>query len=116
MLILNPDYIGAAAAKLPPEQMVTAFNRRLYERLLERHGKDMMVDLAFLAADFSEEEMAYITRMVREARERVSSPGEVERYADVIIGEHGLLGLEKPEELSEESIQRILDTMRGTRQ
>ncbi|MCI9414470.1 MAG: DNA primase [Clostridiales bacterium] len=116
MLILNPDYIGAAAAKLPPEQMVTAFNRRLYERLLERHGKDMMVDLPFLAADFSEEEMAYITRMVREARERVNSPGEVEQYADVIIGEHGLLGLEKPEELSAESIQRILDTMRGTRQ
>ena len=79
---------------------VTSFNRRLYERLLERHRNGLLIELAFLASDFSEEEMGSITRMVREARERVSSREEVVRCADVIRKEHQLLALEQPERLS----------------
>lgn len=115
MLILNPDYIDTVAGRLPPDQMVTAFNRRLYERLLERRRRDMMVEPAFLAADFNEDEMACITRMVQEARGRASSPAEAARYADVIAGEHKLLALDKPEEMPEDSIPEILRTLKEQR-
>ena len=89
-----------------------SFNRRLYERLLERHRNGLLIELAFLASDFSEEEMGSITRMVREARERVSSREEVVRCADVIRKEHQLLALEQPERLSEEDIRKLLEAMR----
>lgn len=74
MLILHPDYIEAASQVLPPEEFVTSFNRRLYERLLERHRNGLLIELAFLASDFSEEEMGSITRMVRR-HGSVSVPG-----------------------------------------
>ena len=112
MLILHPDYIEAASQVLPPEEFVTSFNRRLYERLLERHRNGLLIELAFLASDFSEEEMGSITRIVREARERVSSREEVVRCADVIRKEHQLLALEQPERLSEEDIRKLLEAMR----
>lgn len=112
MLILHPDYIEAASQVLPPEEFVTSFNRRLYERLHERHRNGLLIELAFLASDFSEEEMGSITRMVREARERVSSREEVVRCADVIRKEHQLLALEQPERLSEEDIRKLLEAMR----
>ena len=112
MLILHPDNIEAASQVLPPEEFVTSFNRRLYERLLERHRNELLIELAFLASDFSEEEMGSITRMVREARERVSSREEVVRCADVIRKEHQLLALEQPERLSEEDIRKLLEAMR----
>ena len=116
MLILHPDYIAAVAQELPAEEMVTSFNRRLYQRLLERNQNGLLIELAFLAAEFSEEEMGSITRMVREARERVSSREEALRYAAIIRREHQLLALERPEELSEENIRQLLEAMRDNRQ
>lgn len=61
LLLLNPDFIGPMAERLPPEHMVTDFNRRLYRQLIERHKNGLLVELAFLSADYSEDEMAYMS-------------------------------------------------------
>ena len=113
LLLLHPDYIKQVRATLPPEQLVTPFNRALYTRLLERERQGLLIELAFLAADYTEEEMAYITRMVRDADGRTANPEEVARVAAVIREEHALLSMKNPTDASDEDIRQMLDTLRA---
>ena len=112
LLLLNPDYIGKMAAQLPPEEFATDFNRELYRRLVERHESGQPVDLAYLSADYDGDGMGYISRIVRDARERVNSLEEAGRYAAVIREEHRLQALSHPENLSDDKISEVLEALR----
>lgn len=115
-LILHPDYIKPVRATLSPEQMVTSFNRELYTRLLDRDRQGLLVELAFLAADYDQDGMAYIARMVRDVGERSMTPEEVSRYAAIIREEHSLLQMEDPADASDEDILKMMDTLRNRKQ
>ena len=112
MLILHPDFIRQVRETLSPEQMMTSFNRGLYQRLLDRDRHGLMVELAFLAADYDEAGMAYITRMVREVGDRIITPDEVSRCAAVIREEYALRHMRDPASASDEDIQAMLDALR----
>ena len=112
-LILHPDYIKLVRQTLSPDQMVTSFNRELYTRLLDRERQGLMVELAFLAADYDQDGMAYIARMVRDVGERSMTPEEVSRYAAIIREEHALLRMENPADASDEDILKMMDTLRN---
>ena len=115
-LILHPDYIKQVRATLSPEQMVTSFNRQLYTRLLDRERQGLMVELGFLAADYEEDGMAYISRMVRDARERAVTVEDVAGYAAIIREEHALRHMDDPSAASDEDIQSMLDALRARKQ
>ena len=112
MLILHPDYIKQARATLSAEQMVTAFNRGLYTRILERERQGLLVELAFLASDYDADGMAYITRMVRDAAPCAVTPDEVSRLTAVIRQEHALRPMADPSAVSDADIQGMLDALR----
>lgn len=113
-LILHPDYIPQAQKELSPELFLTDFNRELYRRLLERHSQGLMVELAFLAADYDELGMAYISRMVKDAKDRVAE--DVAAYTAIIREEHALKDMADPAGASDESIQKMLETLRARKQ
>lgn len=54
-LLLHPDRILPISQEIPADLFVTPFNRELYVRLIERQTKGLLVELAFLAADYDEE-------------------------------------------------------------
>lgn len=112
LLLLHPDYILPITEGLPPEQMATTFNRQLLQKLADRQKAGLSVELPFLSADYSEEEMAYISRMVRDARERGGSLEEANHYAEIIREEYTLRGLANPAALPDEDIQNVLAAMR----
>ena len=112
LLILNPDYIRAVSQKLSPEEMVTAFNRTLYVRLMERHRQGLLTELAFLAADYDADEMAYISHMVQAAREGAQTPEQAMEYAAVIRSERSLAALNDPSALPDDRIFDVLAKMR----
>ena len=116
ILILHPDYIRQVRATLPPEQMMTAFNRGLYQRLLDRDRNGLLVELAFLAADYDEAGMAYIARMVRDVGDRIVTPEEVARCAAVIREEHSLRHMNDPSAASDEDIQAMMEALRKRKQ
>mgnify|MGYP000848137066 FL=1 len=93
--------------------MVTDFNRELYRRLLKRHEQGMLIELAFLSAEYEDDEMAYITRMVHNARDRTHTPEQAIEYIDVIQNEHSLLALSDPEQLPDDKIREMLAAMRA---
>lgn len=112
LLILNPDYIRAVSRKLPPDCMATPFNKALYERLLDRQKQGLLVELAFLAADYDEDQMAYISHMVQNARESAHTVEQADQYASVILSEHAMMGLKDPAQLPDDKIKEMLAVMR----
>ncbi len=115
-LILHPDYIRQVKAALPPEEVVTEFNRKLYTLLLERHRQGLMIELAFLSADFDDDGMAYITRMVRDAGDRAVTPEDALNYAAIIREEYALRLMNNPEDASDEDILGMLEALRARKQ
>ncbi len=112
-LLLHPDQIRQVSEQLPPEKMVTSFNRELYTRLLERYRQGLMVELAFLSADYDEVGMAYISRMVKDAKERAISAEDVAGYVAIICEEFSLRGLSDPASASDEDIRQMMETLRA---
>ncbi len=114
MILLNPDYITAVRPILLPDEMITPFNRKLYAELVARAEQGMSFELSHLSEVYEPEEMAYITKMVRDARERVSSHTveEAKRYVSVIKSEHQLSALREPSSLTPEQIQEKLNAMK----
>ncbi len=114
MLLLNPDFLGSVSQTLSPDEMVTPFNRGVYQRLLDRYKQGMLVELSVLAEEYEPEEMAYITGMLRESRERGTtlSAEDVAYYVGVIKKEHQLQVLREPSALTPEEIQQKLELMR----
>ncbi len=114
ILLLHPDYFAVAKTELTPDTMVTPFNRTLYERLLTRYEQGLVIELSVLAEEYEPEEMAYITGMLKESRERGTTltKEDVAHFAAVIKKEHQLLALKEPTELTPEEIQEKLQLMR----
>ena len=116
ILILHPNFIRQVRETLPPEQMMTEFNRELYQRLLDRDRHGLMVELAFLSADYDEAGMAYITRMVRDVGDRIVNPEEVARCTAVIREEYSLRHLNDPSSATDEDIQAMMEALRKRKQ
>ncbi len=114
LLLQSPDYLVTASKELTPDEMATPFNRTLYERLLSRYREGLHIDLTVLSEEYEPEEMAYITRMLRDSRERGISPSadDVMHYIGVIKKEHQLAVLKEPTELTPEQIREKLELMR----
>ena len=112
-LIMHPDYIPAIAATLSPEQMVTDFNRQLYTHILQRHRQGLMVELAFLASDYDEAGMAYVTRMVRDVSEQAVTPEEAARFAAIIREEYALRHVQDPATASDDELRQMMETLRN---
>ena len=116
ILILHPNFIRQVRQTLPPEQMMTEFNRGLYQRILDRDHHGLMVELAFLAADYDEAGMAYITRMVKDVGDRIVTPEEVSRCAAVIREEYAMRHMSDPSTASDEDIQAMMAALRQRKQ
>ena len=114
MILLNPEYLKVVEPLLAPEEMLTAFNRKVYTDLLRRYHQGGGIELAFLSEVYEPEEMAYITKMVRQSREQVSSHTveEAKRYVSVIKTEYQFAVLKQPSELTPEQIQEKLNEMK----
>ena len=117
-ILLNPDYMTAVEPLLSPDEMITPFNRKVYEQLLMRYRQGYGIELSFLSELYDPDEMAYITKMVRDAREHVSSltVEEAKRYVSVIKSENQLAALRNPEDLTPEQIQEKLKAMKQMKQ
>ena len=92
LVLLHPDYLSAVAEALPPDQMVTAFNRRVYAQLLDRQRQGLLTELTLLSADYEDVEMAYLSHMVQRAREGAQTPEQALAYARVVAQEQRRAG------------------------
>ena len=91
---------------------MTEFNRGLYQRLLERQRQGLLIELPFLSANYNERDMAYIARMLQQARERTDTPEDVAEYASIIREEYALRGMTDPAAVSDDELRRMMAVLR----
>ncbi len=114
LLLQHPDWIESAAKELPPDDIVTAFNRRLYKLLIERQQQRLVIELPLLAGFFGEEEMAYIARLWQAAQTLAGSEADMKRYIDIIRQEKALSGISSSlGSRSDEDMRRMMETLRN---
>ena len=72
----------------------------------------MLVELSFLSADYNADEMAYISRMVKDAGERVHTMEEARKYIQILRKEYSLKDLSDPVSIEPDRIRDVLAAMR----
>ncbi len=115
-LLQNPEWIDRAAGELPPDEMVTSFNRRLYETLIERRRQGRMVELPMLAGSFDEKEMALIAHLQQNAQGLALSKEDMARYMEIIRREKALSLMADAKDASDDDLRRALEQMREMKQ
>lgn len=111
-LMLNPDMVRSVYAKLPPEKMLSDFNRRVYESIAQRVLSGRSVTMVDLSGDFNPEENAEIAAMMAKNNVGTHSADLCREYVDIIIQEGEKRSAEDIAQQSPEDIQDYFNKMK----
>jgi len=115
-MLLHPDRIGKISSKLSCEDMITPFNKRLYHYTVQRHSQGLLIELSIMAAEFNDDEMAYITLMLHNAQTRAEALSDMMQYVDIIQSEKRLSTTADVSQMSDEELRMLLETLRNMKQ
>lgn len=111
-IINNQDMAIRAHSLLPPEKMVTAFNRRVYKIITERaiNGRGIMP--ADISGEFTVDENAKIAGMLASLGGEINSPSACEDCINVILSEGEKITAENAANADIEDIEKYLEKLK----
>ncbi len=110
-MILNPNLIKNINDKLSSENFSTSFNRRVYEFILEKFGKNENISISDFRERFNSEEISKITGFL--ARENHQSDlNSALEYINIILQESDKLIGEKLIDASSDAILEYIGKLR----
>ena len=114
-LFLHQDRAEDLQRRLPPEKLITAYNRRLYTVLLGKtiHGETTLGDLA---GELTQEELSELTRILAQRREAPPTRADAEEYLRILQNEEAFADPKKIQEASAEDLQAYLQALRTRKQ
>lgn len=98
---------------LPPEKMLTAFNRRVYTVLLEYINAEKAFNLTDISGEFRDEELAAIAGMMAKTQELTIRREDVEEYIHIIQWENDKLRVEQTSVDAPGDIQEYLNNLKS---
>ncbi len=107
-LLATPELCEDLLGYLPPEDMVTTFSRRLYERvtaLIIQHG---FFDLGMLGDEFTPAEIGRIQSFVVMGTRQAASWEEMQEYADIIKAQKKRVAAPSVRELDGEDFNKLI--------
>lgn len=111
VLLRNPDFYEQVAKRIQPEQFVTSFHRRLFEKIGQRVREGHLVDITLLGAECTDAELGRIVEIMTKGENRANTIEECQRCIDVILEERAKLEL-TPEDMSVEQLSEYIEKMR----
>lgn len=84
ILLTNPEYIKKAGQSLFPEDFSVPFLGKLFGRLLERCEQDKSLSLAAMTQDFSQSELAHITRFIQQPVDNANVERAIDDQTQII--------------------------------
>ena len=111
-LLSHPEAVREVSRRLPPEKLVTSFNRRVYRAVLEKAEEGGEVDLTGISAGFSAEELSSVARMLAQHHEVKATMQDAEEYCNVILEESNRLDEKKVLTADAQDIQKYLQRLR----
>ncbi|MDP4120294.1 MAG: DNA primase [Bacillota bacterium] len=111
-LVYNPDMVRIITEMLPPEKIITDFNRRVYvcitTRLLNGLGA-MPIDIA---SEFSPDENASIAAMLAIYQREAATIEAAEEYIKTILSENDKLNMSNNEKTKQEDILEYMKKLK----
>jgi len=115
-MLLHPDRIGFVVEQLQESSFFAELHRKVYAQLKQRHAQGLMVSLPILSEGFSEDEMAYLSRLYQTAQTRADSKEDMQAYVDVLHSEQTMAALKSPDNLSDDELRAMMASLRNTKQ
>lgn len=111
-LISAPEYREEVEKRISPEEFITAFNKKLYKKVLEAIEKYGIFDLGMLSDEFSPEEMGRISLFSITARSRKTADmSEIEQYAEVIKKEKAMADSADIKDMTNDDFMQMLNNI-----
>lgn len=115
-LIYNPDIARHLSERLPPEKMVTEFNKKVYSAVLSRILSGSSAMLIDISADFTPEENSRIASILANYNVETASPAACDQYADVILEEGGKKSVKELSQGSNDDIMAYFNYLKEKNQ
>ncbi len=112
LMMNNPDIAQKVSQELPSEKFVTQFNKNIYKVLLKRLETGEEISVSDVSGEFSEEEMASITRMMLSHPKEPDPVLAAEEYTQILIEQSERLTPEQAETADYDTIMEELRKLR----
>ena len=111
-LLKFPESAGKIISDLPPEKLITAFNRRVYAIIVGRITNGKSVGLAELSEDFTMDEISSIARILAAQDGITLTWPDVREYINIISQENDKNMISRNESVRAEEIEDYLNKLR----
>ncbi len=111
-LMLNPDMVRSVRSKLPPEKMITEFNRKVYSVITQRILEGRTAAITDISGEFSVEENSRIASLLANNNVETNSPQSCREFVDIILEEGEKRSADEIAKESPEEIQAYFDKLR----
>ncbi|MBQ3040886.1 MAG: DNA primase [Clostridia bacterium] len=105
LMQLHEEHFVKCATTLTPDDFITSFGKRVFQKMQELHNSSVKFDIAYFLEDFSQDEVSRITKMMTD-RQMLNSNG-----ADVLFECIESLKAEKNRNSSEDSVDSLMDLL-----
>ena len=102
---LHEEHFVKCATTLTPDDFITSFGKRVFQKMQELHNSSVKFDIAYFLEDFSQDEVSRITKMMTD-RQMLNSNG-----ADVLFECIESLKAERNRNSSEDSVDSLMDLL-----
>ena len=110
--MLNPDMVRSVRSKLPPEKMITEFNRKVYSVITQRILEGRTAAITDISGEFSVEENSRIASLLANNNVETNSPQSCREFVDIILEEGEKRSADEIAKESPEEIQAYFDKLR----
>ena len=113
VLMQHPDFYDIAAKELPPDEMITSLNRRIYTELLKLLSEGRAVDVSYFGEKFSAAELGFVVSLLNSEKGEKNALIVLKDSIQVILGENFKQRSLNVKEMSDEdwasSMQKIIE-------
>ncbi|MDE6133191.1 MAG: DNA primase, partial [Oscillospiraceae bacterium] len=85
----NPEEAEEISARLPAERFATEFNKKVYEKMLEKIKNSCFYDILSLQSEFTADEMGKITEIAVNSKDVNINRTAVEDFINILISDNG---------------------------
>ncbi len=117
ILLQNPDFYEYLSQNLKSEQFITAFNRRIFDAVLQVIERGTVPDISCFGELLTDEELGFLTSLYNSEKYRKNSLTVLKDSITVLENEADKIELSKTASLSDEewaeSMKKMIDKKRG---
>lgn len=107
----NPEEAEEISARLPVEKFATEFNKKVYEKMLEKIKNSCFYDILSLQSEFTADEMGKITEIAVNSKDVNINRTAVEDFINILLSDSG--NSKKAAEFSDDEFLKYMQNLKS---